>query len=181
MASNFPIDDGNLSFSGDEFEGGLFLTQSTFSDVNTQKVEDAVDFLGGLEDVELSELSQGGKEEVESAVIVDGNDPMCEKVFDFGEEVDNGWTVSTQNDPIIVTRNHDGKKFVVDTSDTKHDEGVKMPTFEEMNPLPAISRELEADLKRFKSVVKAVDLENSKNKRYVNFYYNLHFMVSLVF
>ena len=38
---------------------------------------------------------------------------MCEKIFDFTDDYDNGYTVSTQDDPFIVTHKSDGKVFTV--------------------------------------------------------------------
>ena len=43
MASEYPFDEKNLSFSDDD-ASSLFITQSTFSNVNTQQVSNAVDF-----------------------------------------------------------------------------------------------------------------------------------------
>ena len=41
-----PIDEANLSFSGDHYDrdGGLFITQSAFHNVDNQVVNNAVDF-----------------------------------------------------------------------------------------------------------------------------------------
>ena len=148
MAGFFPVDDGNLSFSGDNYEG-LFITQGTFKNVTTQDVSDAVDYLN-----ELTEVPSG-------EVLSQNSEIICSKIFDFSNDHDNGWSMSTRDSPIIVTCNFDGKQFVVGDEVTKSNE------FEDKNVLPSVSKELENDLKCFNSIATAVELDVSKRKRSV--------------
>ena len=91
----------------------------------------------------------------------------AKKNFDFSDEVDNGWHVSTQDSPFLVTRNSDGKQFVVGKGG---DEGLSGGSkYEDKSVLPLIDRELEQDLKRFSSVANILDVEASQNKRYCLF------------
>ena len=41
----FPVDEGNLSFSDDD-SSNIFITQRTFQDVTTQEVDNAMDLFG---------------------------------------------------------------------------------------------------------------------------------------
>ena len=54
VASDFPVDEGNLSSGGDEIEKEMFITQSSFKSI-TQEVDDV--YFCGLNDVSLSEVS----------------------------------------------------------------------------------------------------------------------------
>ena len=47
MAANFPVDEHNLSFS-DEEAARLFITQSTFHNVDTQEADSVADFFDNL-------------------------------------------------------------------------------------------------------------------------------------
>ena len=53
--SDFPVDEGNLSFSGYEEAASLFITQNTFTEVSTQEVNDAINFIGGLDDISFGD------------------------------------------------------------------------------------------------------------------------------
>ena len=158
MGENFPVNESNLSFSDDD-ANALFITQSSFSDVKTQDVEEAVNFLGGLGDVSFGEIED--KSVIDVTVLSQKSEEMCEKIFDFAEDEDNCWSVSIQENPIIVTRNSDGKTFAVGPDGTKNN---VCQEYENNSVLPPISRELERDLKRFTTVVTAAELDESKNK-----------------
>ena len=59
-------------------------------------------------------------------------------------DIVNGWSVSTQNDPIIVTRNSDGKQFIVDSTEG-HDRQISQMVLNDV--LSIKDKELEEDLK----------------------------------
>ena len=91
MASDFPVDGNNLSFS-DEEDNSIFIMQSTFLDVNTQQVDDAIDFFSG--DLAISKSLDVQDKDLNN-ILDEHDDEMCEKVFDFLEDTDNGWSVSS--------------------------------------------------------------------------------------
>ena len=156
--SEFPVDAKNLSFSDDDEYNDLFITQSTFSEVSTQQEQDALEYIGKLSDDKVGEMVGS-----ECGQLSQKSEEMCSKVYDFSEDHDNGWSVSTQNNPIIVTRNSDGEKFTV--GDDKSSDCAVIDC-EEKSVLPNINKELDKDLKRFNSIVTAYELEDSKFKRY---------------
>ena len=149
--AEFPVDENNLSFSDDEYQN-LFITQSSFKNVSTQEVEDTVGYFDSLGDVSLSD-NNSVRDELNK--LSPKTEEMCRKVFDFSEDVDNGWSVSTQDANFLVTRNYDGQSFMVG-GDTKHDES------DGKNDVIIVNDELEKDLKRFNSIVSDEDLDNSK-------------------
>ena len=133
---------------------------------------DNLNDLSGSQDVVSSLSSTATATEVTT-------DEMCCKVFDFSEEVDNGWSVSTQNDPIVVTCNSDGQKFTIGGED-KHDEIIKH--YEQNHVLKCLDKDIEEDLKRFSSVVTATDLDELKRKRcVVRFLYFFTWISDLTF
>ena len=158
--SEFPVNGRNLSFSDEDEEAAqLFITQNSFSNVTTQKVNDAIDFIGGLDGgiLDQSEVRNEGT----TPLLSQNAEAMCEKVFDFvGEQKDNGWVVENDAAPFIVTRKSDGEKFIVGVSND-----AKL--FEERSAIAPLSHELENYLKRFSSVVSAMELDASKGKRSV--------------
>ena len=158
---DFPVDVANLSFSDDEAMASLFITQSTFNSVTTQQVNDAVDFLDGLGDVSVGDTNNGQLNRVSEE---EKQDEMCEKIFDFSDDYDNGYRVSTQDDPILVTRKSDGKVFTVGDSKATVAEHI----IDINSALPA-NYDAEKDLKRFKSIVSDEELCAIKNKRLVYF------------
>ena len=158
MGENFPVNESNLSFSDDD-GNALFITQSSFSDVKTQDVEEAVNFLSGIGNVSFGEIED--KSAIDVNVLLQRSEEMCEKIFDFAEDEDNGWSVSTQENPILVTRNSDGKAFTLGPDGTKND---LCQEYEDKSVLLPLSRELERDLKCFSTVVTAAELDQSKNK-----------------
>ena len=90
----------------------MFLTQNSFNNVNTQDVEQAVVYFGDFSEFFCNEVVQ--EEIVKTLQLSPTSEKMCDKVFNCcGDEVDNGWSVSTQDSPIVVTRNSDGKQFTV--------------------------------------------------------------------
>ena len=168
MESNFPVDCGNLSFSdNDEDASSLFITQSTFRDINTQDVNEAAEFFDGLGDVSLSEVTESERNDLEKLseeVAKQKQDEMCSRIFDFSDDIDNGYTVSTQDNPIIVTRKSDGMQVVVPANKSKgtepcsgKDEAVKFCPQEDLN--------------RFKTIVSDSDIDAIKTKRYGNVYF----------
>ena len=139
--SDFPVDELNLSFSGDEYEN-LFITQSSFNNVTTQDVSDAVEYFN-----DLGEVSFGDSTNVESgdlSKLSPKTERMCGKVFDFSDDVDNSWSVSTQDFPIVVTRNSDGKQFLFGDDDSKV---INVTVNDEEKSKIVESKELEQDLK----------------------------------
>ena len=158
----FPVDEGNLSFSFED-DDKLFLTQSSFSDVSTQDVEHAVDFLGGLEDSSLAEVTSNEVKEVEQ--LSQKSEEMCGRVFDFTEgEVDNGWSVASQSSQLVAIRHSDGKEVVVGA-----DEGhpPKCEDFDVSKLAMPLGEDLEKDLQRFSSIVSVTDLMAWKRKQLV--------------
>ena len=157
--AHFPIDEGNLSFSDNEY-GDIFLTQTPA--VDTQRAREASDFLANLDEFVLSPVSDNKVKDIEE-VVEKSQSEMCEKIFDFSDDVDNGWSVSTQDNPTIVTRNVDGKSFVMSGNSDGHDKQVQQ--FMQNDVLPYREKELEEDLKRFSSVINSDDLDTVKRKR----------------
>ena len=64
----FPVDECNLSFSKDKGMSSIFITQSTFMNVNIQQVSDAVDFLDNLGDVSVQDVPHVDEEEVKQII-----------------------------------------------------------------------------------------------------------------
>ena len=142
MAGDCPVDDLNLSFSGDKGKN-LFITQSTFRDVTTQEADDAADFFMDFGDIIVSDTNECERRDLEKLAVEAQND-MCQKIFDFSNDVDNGWKVSTQENPIIVTRKSDGEQFVVGSSGTSdYPEGDESKDVQ----LKQFDKDLDADLK----------------------------------
>ena len=149
----FPVDDLNLSFSGDEEASQLFLTQSSFSEVSTQQVDDAISFLESLDN---------GFPQENAISLSPHAVEMTEREFNFRSgDADNGWSVTGDEAPFKVTRHSDGEVFVVGQEKEKSVEEA----YEEIQVIPPINRELESHLKRFSSIVTAADLDASKYKR----------------
>ena len=166
MDADCPVNDLNLSFSGEESDGGMYLTQNSFSNVNTQDVNNAVEYFNDFDEMKFDDKSGIKVDEV-------SEDAMCSAVFDFSEEHDNGWTVSTQDNPTIVTRNSDGQQFVI--GDNEKVTSVEESKFHLNDVLPPIHGDLDEDLKRFSSIVTAVELDDSKRKRCVFLNFALSF------
>ena len=108
--ADFPVDQLNLSFSEGECKN-LFITQSTFRDINAQDVEDALEYFKDFSDVSFGELK--GQEAIDLTKMSQESNDMCDKIFDFSDDHDNGWSVLNDNVPFIVTRKSDGKVFTV--------------------------------------------------------------------
>ena len=101
MASNFPVNELNVSFS-DEDVSSLFITQSTFRDVDTQEVNEAADFFDNFEMMYLLMIvGMLRKVILYNLVIVpeDWRDHKSVQYFNFSNDVDNGYEVSTHLDP----------------------------------------------------------------------------------
>ena len=114
MASDFPIDKANLSFSGDQDATSLFITQSSFHNVDTLVVDNAAEYFEGLGDFKFGDESDQKAIELNSDMAKEvSQDEMCNQIFDFSDYVDNGYTVSTQDNPFIVTMKSDRKQFKV--------------------------------------------------------------------
>ena len=136
------MDEGNLSFSGDEDAANLFITQSSFNSVSTQDVNDALDFFADENDFSFGDDSVKIAEEMSK--LSQNSEEMCGRIFDFtGEQHDNGWSVANDLAPFHVTRKSDGQQFIVG----KKSEESAADVFEDLHVLPNISRELENDLK----------------------------------
>ena len=123
-----------------------------------------ISFCGDLGNVSFSENNNVSKVDLDRMAAYIVEDDICSTIFDFSGDMNNGWTVSTQDNPIIVTHKLDCKQFLVGDEGSKVNKDVAK--FEEKCVLP-ISHELDADLKCFNSIVSAVDLDDSKNKRSV--------------
>ena len=111
--SDFPVDEGNLSFSDDECSS-LFITQSSFNSISTVDVDDAVDFFG-VADMSFGEndLKVAG----DLSVLSQESEEMCGHVFNFmSGETNNSWSVDNNCAPFKVTRNADGKQFTVSSN-----------------------------------------------------------------
>ena len=169
-----PVDEWNLSFSDDDDMASIFITQSSSRDVSTQQVNDAIEFLDGLEDGSLSELLVGEKNDLKEVIEQQRQDAMCEKVFDFSDDYDNSYTVSTQDNPIIVTRKSDGKVFTVGNGKPQEAEHI----IEINSALPAMY-DAEHDLKCFKSIVSNEELMAIKNKRFMFYLHFASFLLSV--
>ena len=135
--ADFPVDEKNLSFSDDDEYQNLFIMQSSFKNVTTQEVEDAVGYFDGLGDVSLSDNNLVTDE---LNKLSPKTERMCHKVFDFSEDVDNSWSVSTQDANFLVTHNYDGQSFIIG-GDSKHDDS------DGKSDVIIVSDELEKDLK----------------------------------
>ena len=159
MAENFTVDELNLSFSGDEGEN-LFIMQSTFRNVSTQEVESAADFFLDMGDIIASDTNDAEKRDL-NKLAMEAQSEMCEQIFDFEGDTDNGWSVSTQSNPHIVTRHSDGKQFLVGD---EHSQKSQLDANVNVNVQQVKSDEMEADLKRFSTVVSRDELELSKHK-----------------
>ena len=61
----------------------------------------------------MSDCNEVSQKELLKAILSEEDEAMCGKIFDFKNDVDNGWSVSTQDNPLIATRNSDGKQFIV--------------------------------------------------------------------
>ena len=166
MSDECLVNELNLSFSGDEYDS-MFITQSTFRDISTQDVEDADDFFSDLGEVVVTEHSAMERQDFENAVR-SNQDEMCEWIFDFKSDVDNGLSVSTQEDPIIVTRHSDGEKFEIGASKESDRNSSK---FDNDGSKQVGNKQMDVDLKRFSSVVSDAELDRSKYKRSVNFHF----------
>ena len=164
MASNFPVNELNVSFS-DEDVSSLFITQSTFRDVDTQEVNEAADFFDNFEMMYL--------------LVIVG---MLRKVIwiTWSLFLRTGETISQCSTSIfpmmlimamryqhILTRHSDGKKFVVGPGD-KHDgispssgsvenESSTKPLYDE--------KTVGSDLARFGEAVGDVELDVNCCKR----------------
>ena len=95
-------------------------------------------------------------------------DEMCQHIFDFSNDVDNSYSVSMQDDPIILTRKCDGKQFIVGDCEGKSKEsstGLSPEAYhyEQNNPL-LMKYGIEDDLKRFKSIASDSDVDVLKFK-----------------
>ena len=103
--------------SGDEEASQLFITQSSFREVDTQVLDSAANEVD-LEEFDLSDVHVLNAQDLANLhnYKVDQKQ-MCEKILDFSDgPINNGWTVdnnSDENGPYTVTRNSDGKQFVV--------------------------------------------------------------------
>ena len=107
---DYPTDQLNLSFSGDECEN-LFVTESTFHEVNNQDVEDAVKYLNDFTDMSFGDCK--ALETIDLTNLSQESGSLCGKIFDFTDDHDNSWSVLNENAPFIVSRNSDGKVFTV--------------------------------------------------------------------
>ena len=86
--------------------------------------------------------------------------------FDFCDQLDNGYEVSSQ-EPFVLTQHYDGKKFVVGDgiAHDKIDSDVKIDSNKDEN-IPKYNEEtVEADLKCFGQVVDDTELDVIRRKR----------------
>ena len=138
--SDFPVDEGNLSFSDDECSS-LFITQSSFNSISTQDVDDAVDFFG-VTDMSFSENDL--KVTGHLSVLSQESEEMCEHMFNFTpSETDNSWPVDNDCAPFKVTRNADGKHFTVGSNVN----GTENVATDAIGNVTEVSHQLEHDMK----------------------------------
>ena len=159
--ADFRVDEANLSFSGDEDASSLFITQSSFSNISTQEVDEAVDFFGGLENVSFDDKNDDktGNVDTELASLSQKSEEMCRRVFDFTSgEKDNSWSVQNDVAPFIVTRNCDGQEFTVGNNEINVTDG--------QDHSYDVSDELKQDMKCFSNIVSPGELDQSKRKRF---------------
>ena len=170
--SEIHVDEGNLSLS-DSDDNSIWVTQSSFDNVNTQDVEDAVSYFDNI--VELP--GHGGKvvncenlnkHEVEIKEWAEGESVQLR---DFSSDIDNGYDVSTQP-PYVMTRKFDRKKFIVGEGSVQDNLSFSqrfsdaVRKYEEANPLPPMYDEstIGEDMKRFGHVVSDDTLHDIKFK-----------------
>ena len=138
--SDFPVDEGNLSFSVHEYSS-LFITQSSFNSISTQDLDDAVDFFG------VADMSFGENDSRvtgDLSVLYQESEEMCGRVFDFTSgETDNSWSVDNNCAPFKVTRNADGKQFTVGSNVS----GTENVASEGIGNVTEVSNQLEHDMK----------------------------------
>ena len=165
MAGNFPVDENNLSFSDDDVSS-LFITQSTFHDISTQVVSEAVDFLDGLS----GELSTGEVTNVMNKDSGELSEDWCDhksvQYFDFSHDVDNGYEVSTQ-ELFILTCHYDGKQFVVNSKNELdvHDCDDGKLSGNVTGDVKYDDSNIESDLKHFGDAVDQDTLDSIQCKR----------------
>ena len=160
--------------SGEEEASQLFITQNSFREPDTQDLDNAVDYLGGLDDFNFSDTHVLNASDLAKVNDMNVNQfEMCEKIFDFTEGgMNNGWTVQTQEaseDPFVVTRNSDGQQFVVGEGFCEVIPEMKTDLKKDDRPSVPISLSQE-DLKRFGNVVTDAKVDRSMNKRYLCIY-----------
>ena len=169
MAADFPVDEHNLSFS-DEEAARLFITQSTFHNIDTQEAYSAADFFDNLSvDMQFGESLEVQNHDLANIAASIENEDWREhndvQYFDFSSDVDNGYSVSTQ-EPFVLTRHHDGAKFVVGDK-SLNDMSDEAKRYGENHALPPVYDEqsVETDLKRFGQPVNDDELDANKRKR----------------
>ena len=87
---------------------------------------------------------------------------MCGHVFDFPSgETDNSWSVDNNCAPFKVTRNADGKQFIVGSNVS----GTENVASEGIGNVTEVSDQLVHDMKQFNSIVSTSELDESKRKR----------------
>ena len=167
MASNFPVDENNLSFSDDD-ASSLFITQSTFRDINTQEVSDAVEFFDNITgDMSCGDNSNVQKDDLADITIPeDWRDHKSVHYFDFSNDIDNGYDVSSQ-EPYVLTRHYDGKKFVVGDSSSCEIDKADDSTVDGnvRQAVPYDVERISGDLKCFGDAIKDEELEAVRHKR----------------
>ena len=172
-----PVDEQNLSFSDDDYNS-LFITQSSFRDVKTQDVVEAVDFMDSL-----GEFSVGDNSNVEKCDIADVSNveefDWCEhedvQYFDFSGDVDNGYDVSTQDQGYILKSHSDGSEIFVYDS-TVHSDGnftgdtLKLDVISDVESTMYDPGTIGSDLKHFGPAVSEQKLDQNKSKRWVKIF-----------
>ena len=156
-----------LSFS-DEDCSSLFITQSSFREINTQDAFVAADYLDTLGNV-----SSGDSPKLDNDGLTDWCEHKDVQYFDFtGGEVDNGYDVCTQNEGFVLKSHEDGSVFFVGNCDntstgdiTKSDIGNS--TIVDGIPPMYDSALIGDDLKCFGNAVSEEKLDENKFKRYV--------------
>ena len=169
-----PVDENNLSFSDDEYDS-MFLTQSTFRDVKTQDVVEAVEFMDNLGNFSCGDspkVQQRDLEHVEDVQEFDWREHKDVQFFDFSNEVDNGCNVTSLKQGFIVKSHLDGSEiFVGDTSSKENCDSVGASSKESevlhCTPLSYDVGTIGNDLKRFGPAVSEQKLDETKSKWWV--------------
>ena len=95
MMDKFPVDENNLSFSDDDGDS-LFITQSSFRDIDTQVAVDAADYFDTLGNVSVGDSPKVQMDELNGILNVQEfvwHEHKDMQYFDFTDQVDNGFNI----------------------------------------------------------------------------------------
>ena len=173
----FPVDENNLSFSDDDGDS-LFITQSTFRNIDTQVVADAVDYFDTLGNAAVGDSPNVQNVDVNGIVNVEEFD-WCDhkdvQYFNFDGQIDNGYEVNTQDDGYLVKSHADGNEiFIADSANSSDGYSTKPPELssEILHGQPSTYdvSTVGCDLKRFGEAVSEEKLDENKFKRYAKIF-----------